>query len=137
MNTETMPYKRVHHGRNIKRLREMLGVKQEAIAIALDMSQQNMSLLEQKEEIEDKILEKIAKVLNVPAEAIKNMNDDMTISYINTFNDSVTNNNGSPFSYNYNCNFNPIDKIVELYDKLLQSEKEKIVMLQEVLRDKK
>lgn len=30
-----------------------------------------------------------------------------------------------------------IDKIVELYDKLLESEKEKVTMLQEVLREKK
>lgn len=33
--------------------------------------------------------------------------------------------------------FNPIDKIVELYDKLLEAEKEKVAMLQEVLRDKR
>lgn len=40
-------------------------------------------------------------------------------------------------SINYSPTFNPLDKIVELYDKLLEAEKEKVAMLQEVLRDKR
>ncbi len=134
MNIETMPFKKAHHGRNIKRLREMLGVKQEAIAIALDMTQQNMSLLEQKEEIEDKILEKIAKVLNVPADAIKNMSDDVTVSYINTFNDSAI--NQGHFSPYY-CTFNPIDKVVELFERMLKAEQERNTILEKLLKEKK
>ena len=43
---------KVHHVRNIKRIREMLGVKQEYIANELSMTQQTVSKLEQKEEIE-------------------------------------------------------------------------------------
>jgi transcriptional regulator with XRE-family HTH domain len=44
----------------------MLGVKQEYLATELNMTQQTISKLEQKEEIEDEMLEKVAKVLNVP-----------------------------------------------------------------------
>lgn len=66
MNTlSENPSVKVHHGRNIKRLREMLGVKQEFIANELNMTQQAISKLEQKEEVEDEVLEKVAKVLNV------------------------------------------------------------------------
>ncbi|MGM5631227.1 helix-turn-helix transcriptional regulator [Apibacter raozihei] len=128
MNTDTAP-KKAHHGRNIKRLREMLGIKQETIAIDLDVTQQSISDMEQKEVIADSILEKVAKTLNVPVEAIKNMSDDTTINYINTFNDTVTNNNGAPFSYNYNCTFNAIDKIVELYN-------EKEALYERMLKEK-
>jgi len=126
---ETKSNKTIHHGRNIKRLRDMLGFKQEAIALELDVSQQAFSELEKKEIIEDNILGKIAKVMKVPVEAIKNMTEDSTVNYINTFNDTVTNNNGSPFSYNANCTFNPIDKIVELYE-------EKIELYERMLKEK-
>jgi len=54
---------------------KLFGIKQEALALELgdDWNQQRISLLEQKEEIADNILEEIAKVLKVPAEAIKNL----------------------------------------------------------------
>lgn len=112
MKLDIAPQK-THHGRNIKRLREMLGIKQEAIAIDLDITQQSVSELEQKEFIDDSTLKKVAKTLNVPIDAIKNMNDEATFNYINTFNDKVE----SSFLNNpINCTFNPIDKIVELYN---------------------
>ncbi|MDR2036523.1 MAG: helix-turn-helix domain-containing protein [Bacteroidales bacterium] len=127
MNTDTAPLRKVHHGRNIKRLRDMLGMKQETIAIELDITQQSVSDLEQKEVIDDIMLDKIAKILKVPVAAIKNMNDEATISYINTFNDSSINHGQSP---NYYCTFNPLDKVVELYERMLKSEQEKVVLLE-------
>ena len=46
--------KTIHQGRNIKRFREMLGIKQEGLALELgdDWNQRKISLLEQKEVIE-------------------------------------------------------------------------------------
>ncbi|TWP27663.1 XRE family transcriptional regulator [Apibacter muscae] len=115
MNTDTAP-KKVHQGRNIKRLREMLGIKQESLALDLGVTQSTVSDYEQKEQLEDKILEKVSQALKVPMEAIKNMNDEATINYINTFNDKVDNSCfGSSDTNNFNCIFNPIEKIVELY----------------------
>lgn len=48
----------IHQGRNIKRFREMLGIKQEALASGLgeDWTQKKISLLEAKEIIEPEIL---------------------------------------------------------------------------------
>ena len=42
--------KKIHEGRNVKRFREMLGIKQDALAANLgdDWNQQKISLLEQK-----------------------------------------------------------------------------------------
>ena len=49
----------IHQGRNVKRFREMLGIKQEGLALALgeDWNQRKISLLEQKELIEPELLE--------------------------------------------------------------------------------
>ena len=132
METAQKP-NRTHIGRKISRIRELRGMKQEALAIELGISQQAISKLEQSEEIEDSTLEKIAKVLGVSAEAIKSYTDDMVINYINNFNDSSINHGALN---NYNCTFNPLDELVkalnankELYERLLASEKEKVEIL--------
>ncbi|MGN6603607.1 MAG: hypothetical protein ACTHK8_14230 [Ginsengibacter sp.] len=46
---------KIHQGRNVKRFREMLGIKQEALAIELgdDWNQKKISLLKQKETIDN------------------------------------------------------------------------------------
>jgi transcriptional regulator with XRE-family HTH domain len=126
MNTATMPEKKVHEGKNIKRIREMLGIKQETLASELEISQQSVSLLEQKETIESTTLEAVAKVLKVPVEAIKNFNEEMAVNFIsNTFRDySVL------YAASYSPTFNPMDKVVELYERLLQTEREKVEILQ-------
>ncbi len=130
-NTAT-PSPKVHHGRNIKRLREMLGVKQEHIANELNMTQQAISKLEQKEQIDDEILDRVSKVLNIPLDAIKNLNEEATTNYINTF----YNNQGNGFFAN-SVTFNPIEKIVDLYERLLAAEKDKVTMLEKLLEGKK
>ncbi|HML66723.1 MAG TPA: XRE family transcriptional regulator, partial [Dysgonomonas sp.] len=92
-----------------------------------------LSSYEKKDKLEQDILEKIAKVLDIPVEAITELGEDSAINIVAS---TLTANDNAAI-INYYPSFNPIDKIVELYDKLLQSEKEKVEMLQEVLRDKK
>ena len=138
-----MTEKTIHEGRNIKRFREMLGIKQDALADALgeDWNQKKISLLEAKEQIEPALLEEVAKALKVPAEAIKNFDEEKAINKIQNNYDSAVINAGP--TINYNCNINPIDKWVEaieenkkLYEKLLQAEREKVELMQQML-DKK
>lgn len=84
-----MPNKKIHQGRNIKRFREMLGIKQDALAYELgeDWNQKKISLLEQKESVEKDILEQVAKILKVPTEAIENFDEEQVVNIIsNTFN---------------------------------------------------
>jgi transcriptional regulator with XRE-family HTH domain len=94
--------KTIHQGRNVKRFREMLGIKQEALALELgdDWSQRKISLLEQKEVIEPELLEQVAKALKVPAEAIKNFDEEAAINIIsNTVNNHDNATGNSLFSY--------------------------------------
>ena len=118
----------LHIGRKISKIRELRGMKQETLAAELGISQQAISKIEQSSDVEDEALERIAKVLGVLPEAIKNFSDEAALNYFNTFNDSST----GAFN-NFNCTFNPIDKVVELYERLLASEREKIELMK---RDK-
>lgn len=115
--------KKIHQGRNVKRFREMLGWKHEGLATELgeDWNQKKVSLLEAKEEIEPVLLEQVAKVLKVTPEAIKSFNEEAAFNYVNTFTDHSV----GAFN-NYNCTFNPLDKMVELYERMLKERDEVI-----------
>lgn len=131
MTYTDMQNKKIHQGRNIKRFREMLGIKQEALAFELgdDWNQKKVSLLEQKETVESDILAQVAKILRVPAEAIENFDEEQAVNIIsNTFNDQS---NG--YNYYPNFNFNPVDKMVELYERMLQQQKEMIEKLEKLI----
>jgi len=129
-----------HIGRNISRIREMKGMKQETLAELLGISQQKMSVIENTEELDDVKLNEIAEVLDVPANAIKEYSDERMINYVNNFYDNSLSNSQGAFSAS-NCTFNPLDKLVEaydenkkLYERLLQAEKEKTIYLEQLLK---
>ena len=101
--------------------------------MSLGISQQAVSKIEQSAEVEDEALSKIANALGVTPEAIKNFSEEAVVNYFNTFNESVSSSN---FGHNNTCTFNPIDKLIEvfeenkkLYERLLQAEKEKNELL--------
>jgi transcriptional regulator with XRE-family HTH domain len=123
-----MTEKTIHEGRNVKRIREILGIKQDTLASELGLSQQAISALEQKEKIDDKIMADVAKALGISADAIKNFDEQATFNIIsNTYHDN---------SASVHYTFNPMEKIVELYEALLKSEREKVALLEKMM-DKK
>ena len=78
-----------HIGRNISRIRELRGMKQEALAIAIGVSQQTISNIEGSASIEDGLLEKVSAALNVSPEGIKQFSEETVFNIINnTFTDS-------------------------------------------------
>ncbi|WP_342086189.1 helix-turn-helix domain-containing protein [Dyadobacter sp. OTU695] len=140
MSTSPQMTKHIHQGRNVRRFREMLGIKQERLAFELgeEWSQKRVSLLEQKEVIEQDILDQVAKILNVPSEAIKNFDEETAIHNIqNNYDNSVI--HAGP-TVNFQCTFNPVEKWIQameenksLYERLLKSEQEKVQLLQKQL----
>ena len=129
-----------HIGRKISRIRELKDMKQEALAQALGVSQQSISAIENSETVDDEKLKQVANALGVTVEAIKNFSDEAAINYFNSFNEAV---NNSHFGNNNHCTFNPLDKLMEtvegnkkLYERLLQSEKEKIKYLENIIKEK-
>ncbi|WP_343589135.1 helix-turn-helix transcriptional regulator [Flavobacterium sp.] len=121
-----------HIGRNISRIRELKGMKQEALAMAIGVTQQTVSNIEASENVDDEKLNQIANVLGVSVEAIKNFSEEAVFNIIgNTFQD-----HGAITTGNYGCNFNPLDKVVELYERLVQAEKDKVEYLEKLLNGK-
>ncbi|AZB32946.1 helix-turn-helix transcriptional regulator [Chryseobacterium bernardetii] len=133
MSYTDMQNKKIHQGRNIKRFREMLGIKQEALAFELgdDWNQKKVSLLEQKETVESDILAQVAKILKVPAEAIENFDEENAINIIS--NTASFDNCQQPAFFNNQPTFNPLDKMVELYERMLQQQREMIEKLERLI----
>ncbi|WP_245957735.1 helix-turn-helix transcriptional regulator [Niabella yanshanensis] len=138
MTTHTaMPNHKVHEGRNIKRFREMLGIKQDALAADLDMSQQSISLLEQKETIDTPLLQQISAILKIPVEAIQHFDEEAAINVIsNTFNNHDHSSPQFASVINNSPTFNPLDKMVELYERMLQQQREMIDKLEKLIEKK-
>ena len=68
-----------HVGRNLQRIRVYLGMKQEALASDLGVSQQEISKIEKQDEIEDGLLTKIAEVLGISTDVIKDFDVEKAI----------------------------------------------------------
>lgn len=140
MQSKTKP-SRIHEGRNIKRFREMLGIKQEALAFELgdDWNQKKISILEQRETVDDRIMKQVSDVLKIPVDAIKNFDEEQVINIIsNTFD-----NCNQPASVFYNATINPVEKWLEALEEnkrltaeLLKAKDEKIELLERLLGEK-
>jgi len=114
-----------HIGRKITRIRELRGMKQEALAQALGISQQTVSAMENSEELDDKRLDDVAKALGVTKEALRNFSEEAVINYFNNFYDNSSGGNTIGAFGTMTCNFNPLDKVVELYERLVKAERER------------
>ncbi|WP_433764867.1 helix-turn-helix domain-containing protein [Flavobacterium ginsenosidimutans] len=118
---------KIHQGRNVKRFREMLNIKQEALAYDLgeDWNQKKISMLEQKDVIEENLLKQISAVLKIPVEAFQNFDEKQAINIIsNTFD-----NGAIGYQMNDNCTFNPVKEVLKLHE-------EKIALYERMLKEK-
>ena len=126
-----------HVGRNLQRIRVYLGMKQEALASDLGVSQQEISKIEKQDEIEDGLLTKIAEVLGISTDVIKDFDVEKAICNINNYKDATISPGAIATVYAHNQQINPIEKVVELYERLLKSEQEKIEILRECIKQGK
>lgn len=107
----------------------------------MNWNQKKVSLLEQKESIEPEVLEQIAKILKVPAEAIQNFDEEQAINIIS--NTATFENCQQPAFFNHNPTFNPLDKLIEAFEEikrlnavLIKEKDEKIALLERLLKNK-
>ena len=122
---------RVHHGQTIKRLREIRGIKQEALALEMgeDWNQRKVSVLEGKEQVEADVLERVAAALGVTADCIENFCESTVVQALTR---SVPEAVLPPIATLL------LEKLLEqinenkaLYERLVQAEREKTALLQE------
>lgn len=112
--------KQVHVGQNIQRLRNLRGYSQAGLAHKLEeirnkpTSQQLISDIEDREVIADEeLLKHIAQALEVSPEALSNTDFNSAINVI--VNSTYDYSTGSQI--NYNPVFNPLEKLIELFEK--------------------
>ena len=110
--------KKCNHGANIRRWREWRNVNQDVLA-------------------EQEILDKIAVALNIPVEAITELDNAASINIVSS---TLYDKAGSIFN---NPTFNPIDKVIELYneknalyERMLKEKDSVIELLKEIVKDK-
>ncbi|XZF15436.1 helix-turn-helix domain-containing protein [Chitinophagaceae bacterium MMS25-I14] len=140
---------KVHHGRNVKRFREMMGLKQEGLAYELgdDWNQKKISLLEAKEEIDDATLELVGKALKVPADVLRNFTEEATYQILSNTFEAGSNAVNNATYHECTFSFNPLEKLMEaieanrtlvdenkqLYERLLKAEQEKVEILKRMM----
>lgn len=127
-----------HVGRNLQRIRVYLGMKQEALASNLGISQQEISKIEKQDEIEEGLLTKIAEVLGISTDVIEDFDVDKAICNINNYKDATISPGATATVYAaHTQQINPIEKVIELYERLLKSEQEKIEILKDYINKSK
>ncbi|WHT40374.1 helix-turn-helix transcriptional regulator [Myroides sp. mNGS23_01] len=130
---------KIHQGRNIKRFREMFGIKQEVLAFDLgdNWTQKKISLLEKKEVIDNSLLQEISNILAVPIEAIKNFDSKRALNII-----SNTHIEPPIQEYHYDTinTFNAIVQLhnekIELYERIIKEKDEMMNRLEKLIQSK-
>ncbi len=124
-----------HMGRKIERIRTIKGVKQDTLAKQLGISTSTMSRIEASETVDEDKLQQIADALEMTVDAIKSFDENKVVNYIQNNYDGAT--VGSLLNGD-NCtnHFNPVEKMAELYERLLDMEREKIKYLEGLLKGK-
>lgn len=142
MEPKEKTLKNTHHGHAIKRFRHTLGIKQDALASILGLSQTQVSAYEQRKVINDDMIGRFAKALNVSPELIKELEEDPVTVIIE--NNTFEKGSGAAYYNVINNNPDPIDRIIELahektalYERMLELEKEKNALLEKLLKEKK
>lgn len=113
-------------GNNIKKLRELRNFSQQALAAELEISQKQMSRIENDEVSPTlELVSKICEALNVRLQELLNFNES------NIFNNIITKQHGGEFvAYNGT----EINQIKALYEKLLTEKERTILLLQKALQ---
>lgn len=137
---QTSAKRPVHQGQNIQKFRFIRNMSQGDVAAELEVkqgkpvSQQLISDIEKRETIgDDELLKQIAEILKVDPEVIKSLDWDAAITVIGS---SFTTNDQAPainqaIQSTINQTINPLDKLIELF------EKEKAELKAEIERLKK
>ena len=87
----------VHHGHNIRRTRIEKNIKQDALAALVNMTQPNVSKYEKMRVIEDEMLNRFARALNVPVEYLKTLEEDAPSVVFENITNNVHDNKNAQF----------------------------------------
>lgn len=124
----------VHLGENIRRILDLKGIKQEAFAEKMGVSQAAISKLLATPNIDDERLRDVADKLGVSVNAIKKFDADAIMLFIENVNahDHATGCIAKIDIYN----IHPIEEISKLYERMLKDKDDEIMRLRQELAKK-
>lgn len=120
---ETIDRVKIHHlGRKIERVRRLRGMSQAELGQLLGITKQAVSKIEQNETIDDERLDQIASALGVTVDGLKEYNEETILYNTNNFYENC----GVKTAVGNNQTLNnfPIEQAIELFEKLLDKQKE-------------
>ncbi|NDV80046.1 helix-turn-helix domain-containing protein [Dysgonomonas sp. 511] len=145
-----------HHGKNIKLARKIKDMSQEDLALAMNVSQMEISRLERLEEIDDKTLGQIAEKMGISVGFFKTFEPDELFKSFNMYDSVKENENTYSMSgteetqtnntlqqgeqENITNNYSePLEKVSELFERIIDlsaklavAESEKQELLKEI-----
>lgn len=145
METENIKTKNVNQGANVRKLRQIMGMKQDTMAELLNTNQQTVSRIEQKKILDEDTIAQIANILHVSPKIIQELEENANSIVIenNTFQAGSSNVGVVERDILDNKVIHPVDKIIELskehaslYERMLAIEKEKVALLEQLLKEK-
>ena len=135
---------KIHQGQNVRFFRNAKNLKQEVFADRIGVTQPVVAKLEHQSVIEDAMLLKCAKELEISVDILKEFELEKMLNNFIYHIDNIQNTHGAisiskdgstPTNYYY-----PIEKLmelhqetIELHERLLQAEKEKNAFLEKML----
>ena len=130
-----------HLGRNISKIRELLGLKQEALAFAVGLSQQAVSSIENSAHVDNAKIALFAKALQISPQVIANFDEKGMLDYLETLDENGLGGRAKIFDYNlfqklleaFELNNRLHVEKQSLYERLLQNEQEKCRYMEKML----
>lgn len=118
---------KVHEGKNLKRIREIMGLKQEVLGqkCVNKYDQRRISEFENSWTIDEPILEELAEALGVNIEFIRSFNEEKAIYNIQNNNTFTVSDHSFGLSNQPSVNYNNIGKVESLLEKLIEDDKVK------------
>jgi transcriptional regulator with XRE-family HTH domain len=110
----------MHIGKNIAKIRELLGIKQDSLAFTLKISQQTISKIEQTENLRENTVERIANALGVSTSMIYKYSDQLLIDFLK---EAIS--ETDLLKEKTSVNLPVLEKIIELYERLILLELER------------
>ena len=117
----------IHLGRKIERVRRLRGMTQAELGDLLGITKQAVSKIEQTEKFDDERLGEIASALGVTVDGLKSFNEETILYNTNNFYENC----GVKSAVSNNQTFNsfPVEQVIEIFEKLLDKQKEQFETL--------
>lgn len=125
---ETKDYTNMLHvGRKIERVRRLRGMTQTELGEALGITKQAVSKMEQTEQLDDERLKVVAEALGVTEDGLKKFNEETVLYNTINFYENCGVNSASINAHSEIETLNnfPIEQAIEMFEKLLEKEREK------------